>query len=242
MSSVVEPGSHLEEQQRLFLSLTERLSHFFLQIARLAEQSAAEPPKKAAEIRRVIETVSAAATTLTEAYTMDVRLRSRLVSPVSEVVTVSSLLHEVEHTLQPLAAQYGVKIAVDDSCHLSPVLGDPVILSAALSSLGQVFVQAMAELNPGETLRFAAHRTRYGVVAGVYMESGEVSTDAFRRAKKLYGKVSEPFGKLVSGPATGVFVADSLLQMVSAKLHVARYQHLSGLAVTLPVCSQLQLV
>ena len=89
MSSVVEPGSHLEEQQRLFLSLTERLSHFFLQIARLAEQSAAEPPKKAAEIRRVIETVSAAATTLTEAYTMDVRLRSRLVSPVSEVVTTT---------------------------------------------------------------------------------------------------------------------------------------------------------
>jgi hypothetical protein len=48
--------------------------------------------------------------------------------------------------------------------------------------------------------------------------------------------------RLVSGPAAGVFVADSLLETLSAHLHVARYHNLNGLAATLQPSQQLQLI
>jgi hypothetical protein len=39
-----------------------------------------------------------------------------------------------------------------------------------------------------------------------------------------------------------VFVADSLLQTLAARLHIARYRNLTGLATTLQPSQQLQLV
>lgn len=235
-------GRLLADEHRLFLSLSERLSELFLQITRLSESIPLDDPARAQDILGTMRTLSESAMLLTQSYTVDARLRSRLIHPEVQAITASSLLHEMATTLRPLAIAYGVTLTVDEPTNSVPILGDPVILHAALTSLVQVFVLAASEQGGGETLRISAHRSRHGLVAGVYMESSELTTDAFRRAKRLYGSVSEPMGKLVHGPATGVFVADSLLHMVSAKLHVARYQHWTGLATTLPICHQLQLV
>jgi hypothetical protein len=62
------------------------------------------------------------------------------------------------------------------------------------------------------------------------------------RARKLGGWAQQPYGELVSGPASGLFIAENLLAAVSGKLHVARYHNATGLAATLPACRQLQLV
>ncbi len=229
--------------EKLFLSLSEQLSHTFLLIARSVEQpgSAFDTAAQQETLRRVHD-IAEAATQLTEAYALSARLRQQMILPKVEPVAISSLFYEAVQELMPLAKHYGVELRLDDLTRMQPVVGDAQILRAALFSLGQIFVLAAAENDTPMPVQFAAHRSRYGIIAGIYTPASELSVDAFRRAKKLYAATSQPLSRLVSGPATGVFVADTLLQSLSTKLHVARYRHLTGLAVTLPMCKQLQLV
>lgn len=229
-------------EERLFLSLSEQLGHVFLLMTRLAERAQTMPAESRDAEWQIVHDISESAMLLTTAYADGSKLRHHLASPEIEPVTVSALLYDTAEQLRPLARQYGVELELDDLPRLTPVMSDRHILQAALTSLGQVFVLAQSEAEERTPLTFAAHRTRFGVVAGVYSEANDLTVDAFRRASALYGRSSQPFGKLVSGPATGVFVADTLLQSISTKLHVARYRGHIGLGVTLPVCDQLQLV
>lgn len=230
------------DEERLFLSLSEQLSHAFLLMTRLAERAPLLPVEARDSQWRLVRDVSESAMFLTEAYAESGKLRHHLATPEIEPVTVSALLYDAAEQLRPFANQYGVELELDDLPRLTPVMSDRHILQAALTSLGQVFVLAQAENESRAALKFAAHRTRYGIVAGVYADDSELTTDAFRRGSLLYGRSSQPLSKLVSGPATGVFVADTLLQSISTKLHVARYHGRVGLGVTLPICDQLQLV
>jgi len=69
-----------------------------------------------------------------------------------------------------------------------------------------------------------------------------LGTDSLHRARSFKGRAHEPLAQLVSGPAAGVFVAESLLQTLATRLHVARYRNLTGLAATLEPSAQLQLI
>jgi phytoene/squalene synthetase len=64
----------------------------------------------------------------------------------------------------------------------------------------------------------------------------------YRRAHELYGHARQALPELAVSSGVGVFVADSLLNTMSAKLRVAHHQTLSGLAVTLQPSRQLSLV
>jgi len=230
------------DEERLFLSLSEQLGHVFLLMTRLAERAQSLPVESRDAEWQVVRDISESAMFLTEAFAEGSKLRHHLASPEMEPVTVSALLYDAAEQLRPLARQYGVELELDDLPRLTPVMSDRHILQAALTSLGQVFVLAQSEAESRAPLTFAARRTRYGIVAGVYSEDNDLTADAFRRASALYGRSSQPLGKLVSGPASGIFVADTLLQSISTKLHVARYRGHIGLGITLPVCDQLQLV
>jgi len=125
---------------------------------------------------------------------------------------------------------------------LRPILADRAVLQAAMTSLGQVFVLSQAESDVPAAVRLSAHRSRYGVVAGLYSHLPQLGADSLRRAHALQGRARQPLQRLVTGPAAGVFVADSLLRTLAARLHVARYHSLTGLATTLQPSSQLQLI
>lgn len=230
------------DEERLFLNLAEQFGHVFLLMTRLAERA----ERLSAESRdaqwQIVRDISESAMFLTEAYADGNKLRHHLAAPEIEPVTVSVLLYTAAERLRPFANQYGVQLELDDLPRLTPVMSDRHILQAALASLGQVFVLSQSEAEGRPSLRFAAHRTRYGIVAGVYSEDNELTAAALRRGNALYGRSPQPLGKLVSHSASGVFVADTLLRSISAKLHVARYRGQVGLAITLPVCDQLQLV
>jgi hypothetical protein len=124
----------------------------------------------------------------------------------------------------------------------TPILADRSVLQSAMTALGQVFVLSQAEADEPAPVRLSAHRSRYGVVAGLYSQAAGFGADSLRRAQALSGTARQPLQRLVSGPAAGVFVADSLLKAISARLHVARYHNLTGLAATLQSSQQLQLI
>jgi hypothetical protein len=111
-------------------------------------------------------------------------------------------------------------------------------------SLGQVLIEARSQ-QPASTrrvIKLAAHRTRYGISAGMFSDVKGLDSAAFRRAKHLYGDAKQPFSQLVSGGGAGVFIASSLLANMSSGLRTARYQKLNGLAATFTPSQQLALV
>lgn len=232
----------LDSQEQLFLSLAEQLSRPLSQVSRLAEASANEDPAVAALRWQTVAAIANSTLDLVESYALSLRVQGK-VSPLElEPVTVSSLLYDTAQALQPYARQYGVELELETGPRLTPIMTDRSVLQSAMTSLGQVFVAASAEADVRQTVRLAAHNGRYGVVAGLYGQHPQFGADSLRRARSLQGKARQPLQRLVSGPAAGVFVADSLLHTLSTHLHVARYHKLTGLAATLQPSQQLQLV
>nr|MBP9761874.1 hypothetical protein [Candidatus Saccharibacteria bacterium] len=181
---------------------------------------------------------------LLESYTLTMRLHGGSAQPEQEPVAVTSLLNDTLHSLSPYAKQLSITLELDVPSRLEPIFSDRAILQSALLMLGQVFVDAQSQSEPDQpaVLRLGAHRSGYGVVTGWYSQSLQLTSGALRRARKLGGWAQQPYSELVSGPATGLFIADSLLASVSTTLHVAKYHNATGLAATLPSCHQLQLV
>ena len=234
-------NTQLNSQEQLFLGLAEQLARPLLQVARLSELSAGSS-KKAAQQWELVRAIADSSLQLVESYALSLRVHGKITPLKLEQVTVSSLLYDTAQSLQTFAKQYGVELELESGPRLQPVLADRTVLHSAMLSLGQVFVLAQAESDEKAPVRLSAHKSRYGVVAGLYGASPQLGVDSLRRAHALRGKARQPLQRLVSGPAAGVFVADSLLETLAAHLHVARYHNLTGLAATLQPSQQLQLV
>ncbi len=237
-----EDGAQLNSHERLFLGLAEQLVRPWLQVTQLAELATADDLDTARLRWQATRAISQSSIQLLESYALSLRVQGKLTPLVFEPVSISSLLYDTAHALQPFARQYDVTLEIDASPRMEPILADRAVVRSALLSLGQVFILGQAEADESSAVHLNAHRGRYGVVAGLYGNTHEIGTDSLRRARELQGRAREPFQRLLSGPAAGVFVADSLLQTLAAHLHVARYHNLTGLATTFQQSRQLQLV
>ena len=227
------------QSDRLFVSLAEQLGEAYLQIARLSELAKNEHNP---DLLEHITTISEAAMKLTESYVRGMRSASGTVEIASEPVSVSSLLYDAEQALRPYAAQRNVQLEIADIPKLEPVLCDRAFMHSALVCLGQVFVMAESAQDEPSTVRLDAYRTKQGIATGLYSANSVVNGMALRRAKRFFGQAEQPFSLLVAGAATGVFVADKLLNVMQTELRVARHDSFVGLAATLPRCNQIQLV
>jgi len=232
----------LGDQEQLFLSLAEQLTRPLLQIAQLAELGAANDLETTRVHWTMAQLISRSSLQLVENYALSLRLQGKVMPLSLEPISLSSLLYDTAEVLQPLAQQYNVSLELDPGSRMQPVLADRTVLQAAMTSLGQVFILGQAEYDEPSVVRLCAHRSRYGVVAGLYGTALQLGRDDLRRAQGFRGRTREPLQRFVSGPAAGVFVADSLLSTLATRLHVARYHSLTGLATTLQPSRQLQLV
>lgn len=235
-------GTQLNSQEQLFLGLAEQIARPLLQIARLSELAGRGDPEAASVHWQTARAIADSSLQLVESYALSLRVHGKITSLALEPVTVSSLLYDTAGALSAFARQYGVELELEPGPRLQPIMADRTVLQSAMTSLGQVFVLAQAEADEPSAVRLAAHRNRYGIVAGLYCASSQLGVESLRRAHALQGKARQPLQRLVSGPAAGVFVADSLLHTLSAHLHVARYHSLTGLATTLHPSQQLQLI
>ena len=225
------------------MGLAEQLSRPFLQVAQLAELAGgATDQQTVAAHWQTVRAISESSLQLVESYALSLRVNGKVTPLQLEPVTVSSLLYDTAHSLQPLARQYAVELQLEPGPRAQPIIADRSVLQAALTSLGQVFVAAQAETEAPSLVRLSAHRSRHGIVAGLYSHAPQLGADSLRRAQALHGRARQPLQRLVSGPAAGVFVADALLRTLAARLHVARYRSLNGLAATLQPSQQLQLI
>lgn len=230
------------EQERLFMSLADGMSHTMLQLARLSEQ-AGMASRQRREHWQLVRDLSQASLQLLESYVLTMRMQGGTAEPELAPVAVPSLLQETAHLLEPFARQLNVTLELDMPQRLVPIMSDRAVLQSALLSLGQVFIAAQSQTDDERgVVRLGAHMGRSGVIAGWYGRHLDLPTSVLSRARKLHGKARQPIPEFTCGPTAGVFIADSLLHSVAAQLHAARYHNATGLATTLPACQQLRLV
>lgn len=215
---------------RLLMALAEELTMPFLQIARIAELQNDVTIQQQAEM----------GLRLVNGYILGLQSKEQLQLKL-EPITLSSVLHDTATVLNPLAKQQGYELEIDIAGKFGPVMGDRRLLEQAFIILGYELMQAPSE-NPRATLTLATHRSKSGIVAGVFTNNPGLTADAFRRAKVLLGSARQTLPNSTVGSGAGVFVADALLQTLSSSFKVARHHKQTGLAATLIPSRQLKLV
>jgi hypothetical protein len=124
-----------------------------------------------------------------------------------------------------------------------PVLAHRQGLQAALVSLGAALIEALpAQESPQLRLQLATHRSRYGIVAGLYADTKQLSNEALQRGRELQRHSRQPLMNLTHTSGAGIFVADTILRAMHLNLRASRHRRLYGLGTVLQPNHQLQLV
>jgi hypothetical protein len=231
-------GSPILSQQ-LLLSVAEELKLPLLQIARQAEQGRLT----GATDLLVIQATADSALRLLDSYALGVRLALEPEQLALEPVSVSSVLYDTGQQLNALANNYGVELELSIAGRYGPVLAHRQGLQAALVSLGAALIEALpAQENPRLRLQLATHRSRYGIVAGLYADTKQLSNEALQRGRELQRHSRQPLMNLTHTSGAGIFVADTILRAMRLNLRASRHRRLYGLGTVLQPNHQLQLV
>jgi len=160
-----------------------------------------------------------------------------------EPVSVSSVLYDAGQQLSSLANEYGVSLELSIAGRYGPVMANREGLQAALVALGASMIEAMpAQGGRQLRLQLATHRSRYGIVAGLYGDNKKLSKDALQKGQKLKMTSRQPLLNVTHTSAAGIFVADALLSAMNLDLTSSRHQGMYGLGTVLQTNHQMQLV
>lgn len=227
--------------ERLFASLAEELKLPLQQIARQAELGTLQDPLESV---RAIQVSADATLQLLDSYLLSLRLVNEPEERFAvEPICVSAVLHEAGEQLAKLAKQYDVDLELHIGGRYEPVMAHRHALKSALMSLGYSLIEALPAMGTQQLrLQLAAHRTKQGIVAGMYCDASELTPNLLRRAQRLQGQARQPLVGLSPSAGAGIFVADAILHAMSSRLRVGRFRKLPGFAVTLPPSQQLQLI
>ena len=157
-----------------------------------------------------------------------------------EPVSVSSVLYDVAHSLQPLARQYDCKVQLHIEGKYQPVVSNRSVLMAALRSLGMSLI--VSATRPKSIFSLNVHKTGQGVAAGAYGEINGLSEKHLRQARSLYGQARQPLQSFSAQAGAGIFIADELLRLLGSELHATQRHNQKGLATILKPSRQLALV
>jgi hypothetical protein len=225
--------------QQLLLSVAEQLKLPLLQIARQSESGQLGGKTKLADIQSTADT----ALRLLDGYVMGVRLNLEQSQLDVEPVSVSSILYDTGQELAAIAKSYGVTLELSIAGKYGPVMAHRQGLQTALVSLGAALIEALPALeSPQVKLQLATHKCRYGIVAGLYSDTEQLTVDALRQGRRMQGKVRQPLAGFSHTSGAGIFVADALLQAMDLKLQLSRHHGLYGLGTVLQTNDQLVLV
>lgn len=227
------------QDANLFAAVTENLRQPLTIISRAAEllQDNHDPVL----VDGIAETANTASRLL-DHYILSLQLQQ--LNPELVPVSLSASLADVAHQLSTMADRYRCDIELHIAGRFEPVMAHSEGLNAALFDIGSVLLESHGQQpqTKRSVVKLAVHRTRHGIVAGVFTDKDGIDAAMFRRAMQLYGRAMAPANQVVSSAGAGLFIADALLKSMSGGLRSARHQKMPGLAVTFASSSQLALV
>ncbi len=220
---------------RLLLALAEELKTPLLQIAREAEVMRMVHNKNLP----VIEQSSRMALKLIDGYMLGLDDQQSL---ELEPLNISSVLYESAHELSSAAKQLDVELKVSIKNKYGPIMAQREHLQAAFTMLGYQALSQSDQATSSHAITLGAHRSKHGIVAGVYSSSANFSADTFRRAQAFTGTARQTYPNASHSNGAGMMLADALFQSMSVALKVSRHQNQPGLAATFLPSAQLMLV
>ncbi len=222
--------------QELLLTVAEELKLPLLQIARQAELG--NPAGLTS-----IQTSANTALRLLDNYSLAVRLAMRGNHLGLGSGAVASVRYDAGQQLDGVAKSYGVELELGVAGKFGPVRAHRQGLQAALVSLGATLIEALpAQDNCQLKLYMATHRSRYGIVAGLYADTKQLTAVALQKGRRLQNQSRQPLLNLTHTSGAGVFVADTLLKAMDLNLIASRHHRLYGLGTILQPNHQMQLV
>lgn len=225
--------------QHLLLGLTEELKLPLLRIARRSEQLVLSGQTDLT----TIQTTADSALRLLDSYALGVRLALEQDNLAREPVSVSSVLYDTGQQLDALAKSYGVALQLNVAGRFEPVVAHRQGLQAALVALGAALIEALPAQETSQlSLQLATHRSRYGIVAGLYADTRQLATDVLRRGRALQRRSRQPLVAVSHSSGAGIFIADAILEAMGLSLKTSRHQRLYGLGTVLQPNHQLRLV
>jgi hypothetical protein len=235
---VEQRKSQIEELSSI-LNLADQLKLPFLQI--LKETELEELGLKAS--LNNIKTSAEFALKLLDSYLLSARLSSQDIELIEEPLSINSILYDCGHVLDQLAKQYGVLIEMNSNSKNFPILGNKTGLESALISLGSSLIESVGTIQGSDLkIYLVSHRTRYGVVAGIYAKNLPASIASLKLAQKIKGLSQQPFPSLIPSAGSGVLIANNIFKLMNLKLYPSRYSKLNGLSTILKISQQLQLI
>ncbi|HEX8182054.1 MAG TPA: hypothetical protein VF575_00455 [Candidatus Saccharimonadales bacterium] len=241
-STLAEQKQALVQSEQLFLSLAEQMKLPLLQILKQAELGVLIG--NATEHLQQVQVNADVALKLIDGYLLSMRLAAEESYDIEqESVSISSVLYDTAHQLHPIAKLYGVSLELSLGGKYGPVTAHREGLQSALVTLGYALIEALPATNtPQLKLELAAHRCRYGIVAGLYADVDRLTAEALRQGRRLVGDTRQPLPALSHCGGAGVFVADAILNAIGARLKVSHHNRRSGLGTVLQANPQLQLI
>jgi hypothetical protein len=225
--------------QQLLLQVADQLKMPLQQIARKAEYGLLSGD---ADLK-TIQSTADMALHLLENYSLGVRLALEPEQLSLEPVSVSSVLYDAGQQLDGLAKVYGVQLELDIAGKFGPVMAHRQGLQSALVSLGASLIEALPALESQQLrLQLATHRSRYGVVAGIYSDTEQLNATVLENGRRLQGQSRQPLLSLTHTSGAGIFVADSIMRAMQLRLRTSRHHNWYGLGAVLQSNPQLQLV
>lgn len=237
MQAILEDQSILS--QRLLLNVADHLKIPLMQIARRAEHGQLTGT---ADLQNIQATADAALR-LVDSYALGVRFSLEPQLLQYESVSVSSVLYDTGQALDALAKSYGVGLELNIKGRYGPVLAHREGLQSALTSLGLALIEALPALEgPQLTLQLATHRSRYGIVAGLYADTKQFTAKTLKKGRLLQPDSRQPLLDITHTSGAGIFVADAILQAMDLNLSASRHAGLYGFGTVLQPNRQMQLV
>lgn len=231
--------------QRLLALITEELKVPLERIARtgeLAHLGATDSSVALNDISLICQT----AIRLVDNYALGLKLVNFEPGTLElEPVAASSVLAEVIAELEPLAASHGIKLELELYGRHLPVIANARALAAAMSSAGASLLEVISSKYGSDyqtSLKLCLHHGRGVAEAGWYWSGSEIDAEVLRRGWALLGRSRQPLAPNLSGQASGIFIADLLLESMNSKLKSSKFHNLTGLAASLKPSSQLVLV
>lgn len=238
MDRVGDLDSAYRSSYLLMVNLAEQLKLPFIQIQKQAELLSEDNPDIVS-----IENSASYALQLIDNYLLGLKLNQQKLALEREPVSIAAVLYDSGQLLNNLAREYDVKLELNITGKYEPVMAHRQGLESAIVSLGSSLIEAVSAQGESKcVLQLATHRCRYGIVAGVYANNPNLTTDLLRQGRKLMGSARQPMVNLTYSAGAGIFVADSILNAMSLSLKASRHHRLYGLGAVMKGSRQLQLV
>ena len=231
-----------DEATALFSNLAEQVRVPFLQISHISELALIkDDPEELKRLFKEVGVSSKAALRLIEGYILSLHLKQQQTLEL-EPISIGSVFYDVAHQVEEYAKSHDCDVRLSIKGKNQPVMTQREAVESALINLGYSFIDAIANTDKKVTITLGAGKNSAGVSAGVFSDSGELTSELFKKAKQLKGIAKQPLGLFTAGSGAGVFVADSLFEALGRQLRVAKMQSQKGLAVTLDPSHQLAII